>query len=352
MKRGAFTLVELLVVIAIIAILVGLLLPAVQAAREAGRRSQCQNNLHQLGLAVLNYESSMKVFPTRLALTTMSIGSRELGLGEPIFCPFMEYSGLYKDLGVDHQKLMAVFATASGPNLLQTKITAFRCPSDTTPDTVPGTLRAFDGNGNTAKIEVSASNYVASAGMIGGDNTGTVPNTGVFFNNSAVTTAQIVDGLSSTFMLGERDMRDGAAYWVGVRNTQNACHWGVFENRARVSMLFNQNQLNSAYSPVQVPNSSDVAFTNGVKDCDCCSEGFDSSHPGGANFVFCDGSMHFITDDIDFANNAGYTAGQKTIPSSVTYPNLGVFQRLGTINDGPTGCSYGIARIGKRPQWP
>lgn len=330
MKRGAFTLVELLVVIAIIAILVGLLLPAVQAAREAGRRSQCQNNLHQLGLAVLNYESSLKVFPRGCFDDGVS-HNESWGWGAYIL-PFMEYSALYKDLGVDTRKLTAVFATATGPTLLQTKITAFRCPSDTTPDLLPAEVRAFDGNGNTAKIEVSTSNYVASAGMIGGNNTSTVPNNGVFYNNSFTTTQQISDGLSSTFMLGERDLRDAAAYWVGVRNTQNACHWGAYENRARVSMVFNNNQLNTVYSPVQLPNSSDVSFTNGVNDCDCCSEGFDSSHPGGANFIFCDGSLRFIGDDIDF-NNGGYTAGQTTM-KSVTYPNLGVYQKLGVRNDG------------------
>jgi prepilin-type N-terminal cleavage/methylation domain-containing protein/prepilin-type processing-associated H-X9-DG protein len=333
-KHSAFTLVELLVVIAIIGMLVALLLPAIQSAREAGRRTQCVNNLHQLGLAVLSYENEKKCFPPGCRGDGIQY-DENWGWGAFIL-PYLEYDGLYKQLGVDSRKLMALFATSNGPALLQTRLTVFRCPTDSTPSLLPADLRDFFGNGNTNKILLGTANYAACQGLLdfGSNNSGAAEaNNGVFYNNSAITTQQISDGMSKTFMLGERDQRAAAAYWAGTRNPEGGCHWGVYECRGRVSMLFNNNQLNTAYSPVPVPNSSTQgSFTNGVNYCDCSSHGFDSSHPGGANFVFCDGSVHFILDDIDF-NNGGYAIGQTSM-AMTTLTKLGVYQRLGIRNDG------------------
>jgi prepilin-type N-terminal cleavage/methylation domain-containing protein/prepilin-type processing-associated H-X9-DG protein len=331
MKRRGFTLVELLVVIAIIGMLVALLLPAIQSGREAGRRTQCVNNLHQLGLAVLSYENEKKVLPP--ACWGDKIDNDENWGWGAFILPFLEYDDIFKQLGVGTKKLMAVFATANGPALLQTKLSVFRCPSDTTPDPLPAELRAFYGNGNVAKIEVATSNYVCCMGLYGiRTAVSSYPNNGVFYNNSAVTMAQITDGASRTFMLGERDQRCGAANWAGTRDPEGGCHWGVSMVCGRVSMVFNQNQIGTVYAPVQVPNTTNQAFTNGVDQCDCCSAGFDSSHPGGANFVMCDGSVHFIGDDIEF-NNAGYVYAQQDM-TKVNLTQLGVFQRLGIRNDG------------------
>jgi prepilin-type N-terminal cleavage/methylation domain-containing protein/prepilin-type processing-associated H-X9-DG protein len=326
-----FTLVELLVVIAIIGILIGLLLPAVNAARESGRRTQCQNNLHQLGTAAHCHLGDHGCFPPGCRSDGRSL-DENWGWGA-FLLPYTEYASLYKQLGVDNRKLMALFADPKGPALLQTPLKVFRCPTDTTPVLLPADLRAFYGNGNKNKIELSASNYAACQGLfdIGADDAGAaMRNNGVFFNNSSITPAQITDGLSHTFMFGERDKRCGAAYWAGSRNPEGPCHWGVYEVRGRVSMEFNNNSRNS--SVPQPNNTTGSLFSNGVSWCNACGEGFNSSHPGGANFVFCDNSVHFISDNIDF-NNAGYKKGAGNM-NGVILTQLGVYQRLGIRNDG------------------
>ncbi len=141
MARRAFTLVELLVVIAIIGILIALLLPAINAAREAGRRTQCINNLHQLGLAVLSYENDKKYFPCGCRGDYVD-NDENWGWGALIL-PYTEYSSLYKQLDVDGRNLMAVFAAPGATVMLQTKLPVFRCPTDTTPDPLPSDLRLF-----------------------------------------------------------------------------------------------------------------------------------------------------------------------------------------------------------------
>src|SRR4051812_28697236 len=154
-RLRAFTLVELLVVIAIIGILVALLLPAIQAAREAARRAKCQSNLHNLGLAALNFESAKKRLPTGfLATGPSTIESWGWGV---FILPYIEEQGIYDQLrpsekfeqsptAVDAtrkgQRNLADVLAAAGSNAkevvpLQTPISVFRCPSDSTPDLVP-----------------------------------------------------------------------------------------------------------------------------------------------------------------------------------------------------------------------
>jgi prepilin-type N-terminal cleavage/methylation domain-containing protein/prepilin-type processing-associated H-X9-DG protein len=329
---AGFTLVELLVVIAIIGILIALLLPAVQAAREAARRAQCTNNLKQLALAVLNYETAVGVWPPGC------IHDQELeeswGWGAFIL-PYIEQQSLYDELGVTERKLRYVFDDPAGRKALQTPVAEFRCPTDRTEPLLPRPVREFIGHGNSAngRIELSTSNYIACQGLHdkpayrSGGVWIAIPNNGCFYNDSHVRIDRdIPDGSSKTFMLGERDLRCGSAHWVGTRNPPGPCHWGVYHNRGRVSK-----KLNSPESAYPRPSNSQWPPGLGGTVCDSCSEGFSSSHPGGANFAFGDGSVHFIADTIDF-NNAGVNINNNS--PMISDPRLlGVYQRLGIRDD-------------------
>ncbi len=341
--RRGFTLVELLVVIAIIGILVALLLPAVQAAREAARRAQCQNHMKNIALAVLNYESAKKHYPKGFVSTPTS-ETDEAWAWSTFTLPYLEEQAIYDQMRPSEKFLQPVQSTRTGPrNLadmiqnakngvtsefvpLQTKLPVFRCPSDSTPDLVPATGnktsptaqtptcskgvlvdenpqwdRWFDG------IQVSASNYVGSKGTIDSacPNTGGVPNmercanTGVFFGESQISSKQITDGTSKTFLIGERTKFCYAATWVGVRWPPGPDGWSS----------------NWALAHVATPHGKLNFQCTG--DHNTCTEGFSSNHAGGAFFAFCDASVHFVSDDISFDD----LVGQGSPPQIDSDPN-------------------------------
>ncbi len=312
-------------VVTIIGILIALLLPAVQSAREAAHRTACTNNLKQIGLALHAYHASHKRFPPASILqddfpTVDRHNEEEWGWGAFIL-PQLEQQGLYDKLGVERRRLLDLFKDANDRHLLQTYLEVYHCPSDDEFDVLPHDVRHFYGDGNNAgaKIEVGKSNYVAVTGLY--DKPGTFRNNGVFFNNSGIRMTEIRDGSSNTFAVGERDMRCGAASWCGCRNPPGPCHWGIYHNRGRVSK-----KLNSPDSSWPTPANWTSIY------CDCCSEGFSSTHPGGGNFLFCDGSVHFINDDIHFSNG-GLTQSQLTSGAAYDPDQLGLYQRLGIRND-------------------
>jgi prepilin-type N-terminal cleavage/methylation domain-containing protein/prepilin-type processing-associated H-X9-DG protein len=375
--RKGFTLVELLVVIAIIGILVALLLPAIQAAREAARRAKCQSNLHNVALAVLNYESAKKRLPVGFVASGPTSGTESWGWGVFIL-PYLEEQAIFDQLRpsdtfqqpVDgtrkgKRNLADVFAAgasnASEIVPLQTPIAVYRCPSDTTPDLVPckqpgggcsggykyGTpsptdndewFRSFVGV-NSGKLQVQpflppASNYVGSRGMTdsGCPGSGSSPNwvsnkalcdsNGIFYGDSHVSLKEITDGTGKTFMIGERDRFCQAATWIGARNPLDGAEmhsslWTV----AHVII------------PLNDPHTLDY---------NTCTEGFASPHPGGAFFAFCDGSVRFINDDVswDLALNSPGCTVSKTDPlrgkPEVGTRQIGVYQRLAWRDDGLT----------------
>ena len=317
LRPAGFTLIELLVVIAIIGVLVGLLLPSVQSARESGRRTACVNNLRQVGIALHNHEDAFKSLPAGW----LPGGQLKAEWGWPAFLlPMIEEQALHDALNVTGQTLRDAIGDGTTRPLLQTVISAYRCPSDLTPPLLPGGNnsgpeynRLFDCDNCPADFEPATSNYVGNGGLndpmpVIGSN-----GNGIFWSEVPIKFADITDGLSKTFAVGERHDRCRAATWIGVRNPPGPDMWGSYWVRARVSMKLN--------------DPRPIAPTN------TCTEGFSSGHPNGANFLYCDGSVHLINDDIGFSNG-GTTFNNH--PSDLAYDvsTLGVFQHLGIRNDG------------------
>jgi prepilin-type N-terminal cleavage/methylation domain-containing protein/prepilin-type processing-associated H-X9-DG protein len=301
----AFTLVELLVVIAIIGVLVGLLLPAVQAARESARRSACQNNLKQIGLAVLNHESTKKAYPAGFTY----YGSDEPCWGWGTFIlPFMEQVELHARLNPDRRKLSAVCGAGATPEdreAVQTKIAQLRCPSDQLPDlrdkallpfstaastlmlggSFPLAISSYPGIAGTQWLSGTDATYPTgyaapykqfdSGGMFFGffDATGSTPGRGPL----GVRMSEIIDGTSKTVMVGERQAKGFAATWVGAGRVNDYGPGGTCAGLARLN--FNQNwDLYDLWGP------------------DNRGKGTSSPHDNGVQYLFADGSVAFVSD--------------------------------------------------------
>lgn len=325
--RRAFTLIELLVVITIIGILIGLLLPAVQQIRQAAARMQCTNRMKQIVLALHNYEQKVGKYPPGYITKANIYAGNYAGVAEPewgwpvFILPEMEQTALYEQLNVNSRRLHDVVKNQNEQFLLETRIESYRCPMDAVPDILPRERRLFDSKADN-RFQPAASSYVGNCGFY--DIGANFRNDGIFFGNSEVKPGTIKDGMSNTFMIGERDYRCASGTWVGARNPPHTGMWGSYQVRARVSKSLN--------------NPHPVTATSGVWNYhDTCTEGFSSAHSGGANFAMCDGSVHFITDDIDF-RNGGLRENNQGRNQKYEVTTLGLFQRLGIRNDGqPTG---------------
>jgi prepilin-type N-terminal cleavage/methylation domain-containing protein/prepilin-type processing-associated H-X9-DG protein len=303
----AFTLVEILVVIAIIGILIALLLPAVQMAREAARRMRCSNNLKQIGLAMHQYHGALKTFPPGY----ISVAPDYEEWGWPVFLfPYLELDSLYNDLDVNKYRLWQVMNDDYGEELLQSPLATFRCPSDKTRTLLPRELRSFDGNNARPGFEPSVSNYIGVSGLF--DRADGLENNGLLYGNSRVSFRDIADGNSNTFMVGERNRRCAAGAWCGNRNPFGTGALGAYYVQGRVSI-----KLNERYD---------------VGD-DSCQEGFSSPHTGGGQFLFCDASVHFIRETLGFSNaDVDVQAPEGTFSREQAY-RLGLYQLLGMRND-------------------
>lgn len=278
-RRGGFTLIELLVVIAIIAVLVALLLPAVQQAREAARRTQCKNNLKQIGLALHNYLERVRVFPPAY-LSNLDSSGNDTGPGwgwAAFLLADLELTPLQQaiDFNVD-------IATSANLTARKTFLPVFSCPSDTGPNVFTISVDP-DGNPLSPAVTLAHANYVGVNGNNGVTGNQAV-NDGAFLENRSLRPADIVDGLSNTFFIGERSVNMSVTTWVGAITGA-----GVVDMRdADPSAIEGSSALVLGHCGPHAPNNPLVT------DADALS----SKHAGGANFLFGDGSIHFINSQI------------------------------------------------------
>ena len=311
-SRRGFTLIELLVVIAIIAILAGLLLPAVQKVREAANRTTCSNNLKQMGLGLHNYHDQYGSFPAgeishlsdpawRIPTGNCNGEAPELGPGWGLFAlllPFIEQDNLHHSIRFD---LPVTDPANDEPRRTPVKI--YLCPSDTG----PALVSVYD-CGNPPSVAatpavISDGAVNSYVGCLGGGNAANPdplcgcyewqPFNGVFHRNSRIRSADILDGLSNTVGIGERNSGFVQSIWAGVipgaeivynQTTQprpfNPALPGCQNWRPSITAVI----VHSRQYTVNDPNGSPASFH--------------SAHPGGGNFLFMDGSCHFISNAI------------------------------------------------------
>jgi prepilin-type N-terminal cleavage/methylation domain-containing protein len=292
MRRSAFTLVELLVVIAIIGLLVALLLPAVQAAREAARATQCRNNLKQIGLALHNYHDTVGWLPPGWLTSGAPTGPNGWGWASMILAQ-IEQTPLQAQVRYN----LRIMNSANEP-IRGAVISTYICPSDPYPDTVdlqltppiatapPGPQAYYFHPPEPTPIPFAKSNF---AGVFGTRDLEAFPSAGdgTFFHNSRLKLASIIDGLSNTLIVGER------ATMVGSRFS--------FESMGQVPVVTAslwQGVVPEASEPfARVVGSADHTPSHPNRHFD----DFSSSHPGGTHFLAGDGSVQRVENSIDLA---------------------------------------------------
>jgi len=291
-KKRGFTLIELLVVIAIIAILIALLLPAVQQAREAARRSQCKNNLKQMGLATHNYHDAHNVFPISHGDTGNSFGWRALVL------PYIDQAPLYNKIDFEGN-----IVDAGNLVVAQTYVPVYRCPSDPTPNNVSGGNQVWSNWCYPATCPAASRNNIAVTTYKGVDGRGydltaaTSPLPHGMFDrrmglrvsggggsvvtpNRTIRMRDVIDGTSNVLFVGENS--PGFHAWSS---------WAAWHSPMTTAFPINH--------PFKVWGSAQARISSGAHGW---TDGFafSSYHVGGAHFLMVDGSVHFLSENMDF----------------------------------------------------
>ncbi|HEV8060533.1 MAG TPA: DUF1559 domain-containing protein [Gemmataceae bacterium] len=340
MMRKGFTLIELLVVIAIIAVLIGLLLPAVQKVREAAARISCSNNLKQISLAIMNYESSFGQFPPGLGLpANINVSGRASVLA--IILPYMEQGNKYSQFDLTQD----IYLSAANDGARKQDVKSYLCPSD-------GSTGGIDyGTGQYGR-----SNYMGNLGNTADSRSTDTRRVGIFNYTINLTTGVVTNKVTMS------NVTDGASntalYSETIRSTVNGGAWPIpsgadVYNPTNIHLepdaIFNKytptlplgNGSKPACDDWSYPQTTRITY-RGWEYCLSMPEmmtythtvppnytGYDcgdynltmahiaarSYHTGGVNMSFADGSVHFIANDIDFATYQalGTRSGGETI---------------------------------------
>jgi prepilin-type N-terminal cleavage/methylation domain-containing protein/prepilin-type processing-associated H-X9-DG protein len=315
MRRKAFTLIELLVVIAIIAVLIGLLLPAVQKVREAANRMSCSNNLKQLGVAAHTYHDAFKRFPPGTNLpaavllpnaTPPSRSPNPLVPGQSFslytsLLPYVEQGNIAQVLnnvgkaalpkgitvsmrdepGNDSQYNNCNGRNSPGATIIKT----FLCPSDIG-------IKQTTWNSNNVDYYFGANTYGGNAGIVG-FYFDAMSQDGIFYINSSVRIGDITDGTSNTFLFGERNRIDPTYLILAQTSSlENRSGWAWANQLGGFDYLFSATRSR----PINWMLPSGVTSDPGYILQDDRINVYGSQHSGGANFCFADGSVKFVTD--------------------------------------------------------
>ncbi len=301
----AFTLIEVLAVIVIVGVLVGLLLPAVQAAREGARRVQCQNNLKQIGLALHGYHDAWYTFPPAY-LAAYSVPpdppapGLELGAGwawGTLILPYLEQRPVYDaanfDFGfgsADSTDPRGLLGLSVNRTVMQISVSTFLCPS------AGGGEGPIDLGYDSAHVFGSPGHYIASAGWMDSSRS-PVHGTGVLYPNSGTAIGDVSDGTSATLLIGERSRNLADVAWSGSLGSRSSpaplCTKVGWPVESCVGLMF---LLMGRTGPAGdiVSGAIPIGNTPNLQGAD----GFASRHPGGCQFLICDGSVRFIKETL------------------------------------------------------